>query len=108
MSGHVWEPDREIHNAVACSRCGVWCFVGQTGQVRVPCVTPPTDPAPSIDSTLRDHFAGLAMQAILTFYAVDEDSNAAGMVKPGDAAGSAYDYADAMMAERERRYGGGK
>jgi hypothetical protein len=45
--------------------------------------------------TLRDHFAGLAMQALLarTTYHIED--------APRDIAEEAYDYADAMLKARE-------
>jgi hypothetical protein len=45
--------------------------------------------------TLRDHFAGLAMQALIarTTYHIED--------APRDIAEEAYDYADAMLKARE-------
>ena len=52
------------------------------------------------DAALRDQFAGLAMQAVLRV--VFEKATA--IAVPATVANAAYDYADAMMAERARRY----
>jgi hypothetical protein len=62
----------------------------------------PAFPVPDIDGgavergmTLRDHFAGLAMQALLarTTYHIEDE--------PRDIAEDAYCYADAMLKARE-------
>ncbi len=42
--------------------------------------------------SLRDHFAGLAMQGIIAFHGCSFLN-----------IGAAYEYADAMLAEREKR-----
>ncbi len=47
--------------------------------------------------SLRDHFAGLAMQGILTTLSKT--------VNPDSVAQMAYNMADAMLAEREKRDG---
>jgi len=44
--------------------------------------------------TLRDHFAGLAMQGLMTTY----DGNSCSII-----ARDAYEVADAMIAEREKK-----
>lgn len=44
--------------------------------------------------TIRDHFAGLAMQALLTTY----DGNSCSLI-----AIEAYQIADAMLAEKEEK-----
>jgi hypothetical protein len=53
------------------------------------------------DITLRDHFAGLAMQAYLMDDAIfkDSDISARWLQK---VAGASYDQADAMLKERSK------
>ena len=46
--------------------------------------------------TLRDHFAGLAMQAMINAHAGTEDPYAPNTVSP-----DAYEYADAMLLTRQ-------
>ena len=64
-------------------------------------------PAASYDA-LRDHFAGLAMARQIRYQSARQGDPVLYPNAPSETATLAYDYADAMMAERARRYGGGK
>lgn len=59
--------------------------------------------------TIRDEFAGQAMQAIITAYESADPANAVcvnakgkGLYEADDVAGRAYDIADAMMRARSK------
>ena len=67
--------------------------IGTEGMVGLETVTP--NPKAS-DMTLRDHFAGLAVQGAIACAFLSED------VSEDDYAMWAYRYADAMMRERSK------
>ena len=73
----------------------------------------PTDPTHDKDSgmDLRDYFAAMVMQGITNACysseeaagALNEMSDKLGITQPTFIARSAYNYADAMLKERERK-----
>lgn len=55
--------------------------------------------------TIRDYFAAKAMQAMLSFPGDERRGNHYNNNTPEGVAEMAYNYADAMLAEREKRHG---